>query len=88
MKTGYLLFILFAGLISGCNHPAANEGSIGKSVPVELAPVKHELISIPIRSSGIISTSDEIKLAFKTGGIVARTFVEEGMAIKKDDVRG
>lgn len=83
MRTIYFSLILIALIFSGCNQPTANEGATLKSTPVELAPVEHELISIPIRSSGIISTSDEIKLSFKTGGIVARTYVKEGMSIKK-----
>ena len=72
-----------AGIFFGCHQAPVKENRTAKKIPVKLAPVKHELFAVPIHSSGIIGTSKEIKLSFKTGGIVARAYVEEGMTIKK-----
>jgi RND family efflux transporter MFP subunit len=48
-----------------------------------LAP---ETISIPVHSSGMLVSSEEMKLSFKTGGIVAKILVNEGDRVKKEDV--
>lgn len=36
-----------------------------KAVPVKVAPVEYGMVSIPIRSTGIVSTSEGIKLSLK-----------------------
>jgi RND family efflux transporter MFP subunit len=48
------------------------------SVAVTVAPVKHEQRSQPIRNSGRISQKNEMRLSFKTGGLIERINVEEG----------
>ena len=48
------------------------------AIAVTVAPVKHELRSRPIRNSGRISQKNEIRLAFKTGGLIQKINVEEG----------
>lgn len=54
-----------------------------EAVKVRMAPVLAQEISLPVRSSGVVATSEEIKLSFKTGGIVARTCFREGDAVKR-----
>lgn len=48
------------------------------TVAVTVAQVKHELRSKPIRNSGRISHKNEIRLSFKTGGLIEMIKVEEG----------
>ena len=48
------------------------------AVAVTVAQVKHEQRSQPIRSSGRISQKNEMRLSFKTGGLIALIEVEEG----------
>lgn len=50
----------------------------GGTVAVTVAQVKHELRSKPIRNSGRISHKNEIRLSFKTGGLIELIKVEEG----------
>jgi RND family efflux transporter MFP subunit len=50
----------------------------GGTVAVTVAQVKHELRSKPIRNSGRISHKNEIRLSFKTGGLIEMINVEEG----------
>lgn len=40
-------------------------------------------VSIPVRATGILSLSDEVKLSFKTGGIIESVNVSEGQKVKK-----
>lgn len=47
-------------------------------VAVTVAQVKHELRNQPIRNSGRISHKNEMRLSFKTGGLIERIAVEEG----------
>jgi len=44
--------------------------------------VVREEISLPVRSIGIVATSEEIRLSFKTGGIIAHAYVNEGQSVK------
>jgi RND family efflux transporter MFP subunit len=48
------------------------------TVAVTVEQVKHEQRSQPIRNSGRISHKNEIRLSFKTGGLIEQIKVEEG----------
>jgi len=49
-----------------------------EAVAVTVAQVKHEQRNQPIRNSGRISHKNEIRLSFKTGGLIEQIKVEEG----------
>jgi multidrug efflux system membrane fusion protein len=55
-------------------------------IRVKTVEIVSETISIPIHSSGFLATSEEMKLSFKAGGIVARINASEGDRVKKDIV--
>jgi RND family efflux transporter MFP subunit len=42
--------------------------------------------TIPVRATGLLGTSDEMKLSFKTGGIIRRVNVSDGDAVRKGAV--
>ena len=48
------------------------------AVAVTVAQVMHEQRSQPIKNSGRISQKNEMRLSFKTGGLIAQINVEEG----------
>ena len=52
------------------------------AVPVTVAQVKHEQRSQAIKNSGRISHKNEIRLSFKTGGLIEHINVEEGDVVK------
>ncbi len=52
-------------------------------IPVRTAEVYREDIVIPIQTSGILSSKSEIKLSFKTGGIISKLNADEGDQIQK-----
>lgn len=49
-----------------------------EAVAVTVAQVKHEQRNQPIRNSGRISQKNELRLSFKTGGLIEEIKVEEG----------
>jgi RND family efflux transporter MFP subunit len=49
-----------------------------ESVPVTVAQITHEQRSQSIRNSGRISSKNETRLSFKTGGLIEQIIVEEG----------
>ncbi len=69
----------------GCrNEPA---GPARETITrVRSVGIVSETISIPVHSSGFLATSEEMKLSFKAGGIVAAINVSEGDRVKKDDI--
>jgi len=50
---------------------------------VKVAVVQEREIAFPIHSSGILSLKEEMKLSFKTGGIISKINVEEGEKVRK-----
>lgn len=53
------------------------------AIPVKLDSVKVKKIQVPIRTSGILAPVSQMKLSFKTGGIIAKIFVDEGERVKQ-----
>ncbi len=88
MKKIHLIIItvLIAGLVAACkkNYNAQYEQeATTRKVPVaiqKLVPVKDP---IPIESSGILGSQEEIKLSFKIGGIIQHIQAEEGQFVRK-----
>lgn len=72
-------------LIASCqtsNTPEARE----EITRVRVAPVVVREVSIPVHSSGILAPADEVRLSFKTGGIISRITVQEGQKVRKGDL--
>jgi membrane fusion protein, multidrug efflux system len=53
---------------------------------VRVTKVIADSVSLPVHTSGILGSSEELKLSFKTGGIVDRIFVREGDRVRKGDI--
>jgi membrane fusion protein, multidrug efflux system len=85
MKSTLYMLIVLSGLLCSCRQTTREESS---SVPlrVKMGIVKTARISLPVRSSGIVTSSRETRLSFKTGGIIARIDAEEGARVEKGDV--
>ena len=76
-------FLLF--LLQGCRDEAVRQVQ-EDPVSVKIAVAISESVSIPAHTTGILLSSEELKLSFKTGGIVADVQVREGERIRKGDV--
>jgi RND family efflux transporter MFP subunit len=66
-----------AGVVLADSHNA---------VAVTVAQVKHEQRDDPIRNSGRISHKNEMRLSFKTGGLIEQVVVEEGDVVNRGQI--
>jgi multidrug efflux system membrane fusion protein len=77
----YIQLLLFPG----CSNNEYNNVT-SKVIPVAIAAVTHESIFLPIHAAGLLSEKKEMRLSFKTGGIVDKIYVKEGSQVKKGDI--
>ena len=77
--------MLIASIVSACKEPIKEEKIAGK-VKVRTTKVVEKEMSIPVHCSGKLSSKEESKLSFKTGGIISGLFVDEGQTVKKGQV--
>jgi RND family efflux transporter MFP subunit len=85
MKPIVCVLIILTGLGWSCRPKPAEESPV-LPLRVKTGIVATARISLPVRSSGIVSPSRETRLSFKTGGLIARVNVEDGDRVKKGDV--
>lgn len=53
---------------------------------VEAIIAKPDSVSIPIHCTGRLSSKTEIKLSFKTGGLIKKIYADEGDAVKEGEI--
>jgi membrane fusion protein, multidrug efflux system len=85
MKANYFLVAGVFVLISACRRSNNEEPGI-EVQRVRVKDVSHGMVILPIHSTGILASSQEIKLSFKTGGIIAHIYAEEGMRVRKGEL--
>ena len=73
-------------LLSGCKSAPEKEVTENKALQVKLWKVEVREYKIPVRAVGMLSTTTEMKLGFKTGGIVRRVNTKEGASVKRGEV--
>ena len=81
-----VLAIFSAACFTSCSEKKEVEVVPTPPVPVRLVQVVEEEIPRVVRACGVIASSKQMKLSFKTGGIVKRISVEEGDRVKKGQV--
>ena len=83
------LFPLAATLsLAACTTEAAPEEQPQQTRPsaavnVAVAPIRPATEAQPIRVSGTVAPSEELKLSFKIGGVISAVYVDEGQFVKK-----
>jgi multidrug efflux system membrane fusion protein len=82
MKPVCLIFFTILVFSVSCRNEAVRSKTYD-AVRVKIVAVVPGTFSIPIHSSGLLVSSEEMKLSFKTGGIVAKIPVREGDKVKK-----
>jgi RND family efflux transporter MFP subunit len=77
------LFAIFtcAVLLAGCNSKATEEAR--PATPVRIAEAKIGPAAPSIRTNGLLANKDEIRLAFKVGGVIRKLAVSEGEHVRK-----
>lgn len=80
-----VLFILALSVaLYSCGSRAEEKiVKITESIPVKLISIKEEAADNLIHVTGTVSTQDETKLSFKTGGVIDRIYVKEGDKVRK-----
>lgn len=76
--------IMSAGISCTGKHRGEKPGET--VIPVQTVPVERRDMSAPVYTSGQLFPKSMIRLSFKTGGLIARFFVEEGDAVEKDQL--
>lgn len=76
---------LFLLLTAACRHEVTKSDST-ETLRVKITPLVTESLTIPVHTTGTLVASEEMKLSFKTGGIVAKIFVREGDKVNKGDL--
>jgi len=85
MKARDILITLIVIISAGCRNSTEEIISIEIN-RVRVAKVTESVISLPVHSTGTLVSSEELKLSFKTGGIVSKIYVKEGSRVKKGDL--
>jgi RND family efflux transporter MFP subunit len=88
VRAGLPAVLFLMGVMSGCRSSATQEKHVqGVSpLPVEVMRVERRILQIPLRETGQLTAKSQVKLSFKTGGIIARVTVDDGATVKKGDL--
>jgi RND family efflux transporter MFP subunit len=76
-----LLTLAFAVIVAGCDNEAISEEPTATPVRVAVAQIGPAAPSI--RTNGMLANKDEIRLAFKVGGVIRRLVVSEGEHVRR-----
>jgi membrane fusion protein, multidrug efflux system len=88
MKTKTLLLSIGVTLVLfvACSKDIKQAAATQQKVCVKAETLEESSASVPVQSSGILSSRRMIKLSFKTGGIIAGIYVNEGSQVHKGQV--
>jgi len=84
LKTPLLILLMATSLIWGCNAGSDQDAIV--ETPVRAAQATAGPAVAPIEANGLIGARDEMRLSFKTGGIVRRIVVQEGEVVRKGEL--
>lgn len=78
-------FIALSVIFTACGSKATENTlkEAYKPVPVKLIAIQQEAADNIIHVTGYLSTENETKLSFKTGGVIEKIFVKEGDQIRR-----
>lgn len=81
-----ICIVLFLFLMGGCMAPEQKSQLESKAISVKVCQVEEMDYQIPVRVTGALGTTTQMKLSFKTGGIIDQMNVKEGTAVSKGEV--
>src|SRR5688572_31923188 len=79
--TRLFLIVVGAAVVAGCHSKATVETQA--STPVRVAAATSGPAAPAIRTNGLLANKDEIRLAFKVGGVIRKLTVSEGERVRK-----
>ena len=77
--------LMFLFSASGCWRKSEQEKQVAR-IPVQTTFVKKVEMSRIIHTYGRLSSEKEIRLSFKTGGIIKKIYADEGQEVKKGQI--
>jgi RND family efflux transporter MFP subunit len=84
MKSYTSIIIVTTLLIVSCGKKQETKKAEAEEIlTVEVQPVSRKSLSEPIIASGVLTSKSEMKLAFKTGGMIRRMYVQEGQSVRE-----
>jgi RND family efflux transporter MFP subunit len=73
-------------LLAGCKPATDKKAPEDKPLHVKVSEVELREYKLPVRAAGMLSTTTEMKLGFKTGGIIRKLSVKEGASVNRGEV--
>jgi len=73
-------------LATGCREADQKEISENQVIRVRAQPVEYREYKVAVRAAGMLSTATEMKLSFKTGGLISQLHAREGTSVKRGQV--
>jgi RND family efflux transporter MFP subunit len=80
---GFALAVLLGVSIAGCGVNDDLGAVQDKPTPVRTQRVAEKEVAIPVRATGTLASKTELRLSFKTGGIVEKITVDEGRRVRE-----
>jgi len=69
-----------------CTGPEQKSQVEPQVIPVEIQQVESRTYQIPVKLTGLLATTTQMKLSFKTGGLIDQLKVREGMEVSAGEV--
>lgn len=89
-RTSIWIVVTAAALVGGCGSQEQQAAKTGDAVAppasVRAEPVASVTVAHQTRAVGLLAPRDEVRLAFKVGGIVERVHVDAGDLVRKGQV--
>ncbi len=83
MKIEFFTLAIVASLaIAGCGN-GGDTTTAKSAAPVRVTVVENAPATATLRAIGVLAPADEVRLAFKTGGVIRTIAVEQGAIVKK-----
>jgi RND family efflux transporter MFP subunit len=88
MKRPVVAVVLASALLlSACGRePAPETGVANEAAPVRTVPAERADVDASVRAVGILTPSDEVRLAFKVGGVIESMNVDVGDRVRRGQV--
>lgn len=78
-----LSLALVVALIAACSGGTPPASAVSAAAPVRAVPVESAPVSAQVRAVGVLAPRDEIRLAFKVGGVIDSISVEAGDPVRR-----
>ncbi len=86
MKLQSISIAIIMIAIAGCKPEVEKRPVNNNIINIRTQPVGCVEYKVPVRATGILSTTSQAKLSFKTGGIIKQLNVREGESVQRGEV--